>query len=59
MGRARLEKDGTYSGDLPCKWCDVLIDQGGRRRPRLYCRWTHRWKKYGSNVVVMIAAILD
>ncbi|MEV3858391.1 hypothetical protein AB0J38_29250 [Streptomyces sp. NPDC050095] len=59
MGRARLEKDGTYSGDMPCKWCDALIDQEGRRKPRLYCRTGHRWKTYGSRVVGVIGAILD
>ncbi|MZD05712.1 hypothetical protein GTW43_11515 [Streptomyces sp. SID5785] len=59
MGRARLEKDGTYTGDLPCKWCQVLIDQGGRRRPRQYCRGTHRWKQYGANMVAVFAALLN
>ncbi|MEV1024077.1 hypothetical protein [Streptomyces sp. NPDC050264] len=59
MGRARRDKDGTYSGDMPCKWCDTLIDQGGRRRPRLYCRMGHRWKNYGARVALLIGAILN
>ncbi|MFE0177360.1 hypothetical protein ACFWZ2_34130 [Streptomyces sp. NPDC059002] len=57
MGRARVEKDGTYHGDLPCKWCETLIGQGGRRRPRLYCRTSHRWKTYGSRVAVVIGGV--
>ncbi|MFF9327027.1 hypothetical protein ACF1AY_20265 [Streptomyces sp. NPDC014776] len=59
MGRARLGDDGTYHGDLPCRWCKTLIDQAGRRKPRLYCRRSHRWKTYGSNVALFIGALFN
>lgn len=58
MGRARLGEDGRYYGDLPCKWCDVLIPHHGRKRPRQYCRMSHRWKTYGTNVVAIVLGIL-
>ncbi|MFJ3666685.1 hypothetical protein ACIPSE_09550 [Streptomyces sp. NPDC090106] len=57
MARARLEDDGTYSGDLPCGWCDALLSQDGRRRPRRYCGLWHRTKSYGSNAVVVILGL--
>ncbi|GHE74146.1 hypothetical protein GCM10014715_30890 [Streptomyces spiralis] len=59
MGRARLEKDGTYHGDLPCRWCEALIAQGGRRRPRRYCNGWHRTKTYVSWVVTAVVGILS
>ncbi|WP_158771726.1 hypothetical protein [Streptomyces sp. NRRL S-340] len=55
MGRGRLEKDGTYHGDLPCRWCEALIDQGGRRRPRRHCGGRHRTKAYASWVFGIVA----
>ncbi|MDT0609526.1 hypothetical protein [Streptomyces lancefieldiae] len=54
MARARRGDDGRYHGDLPCRWCEVLLDQEGRRRPRYYCRVTHRLKFYGSWIVAAI-----
>ncbi|WP_157874958.1 hypothetical protein [Streptomyces resistomycificus] len=57
MARARLGDDGGYHGDLPCRWCDTLIDQAGRRRPRLYCRTSHRWKTYGARVAAVVGGM--
>ncbi|MFC8431734.1 hypothetical protein [Streptomyces sp. NPDC057253] len=44
MGQARLGDDGRFHGDLPCRWCEVLLSQDGRRRPRRYCGPWHRTK---------------
>ncbi|MFE9921709.1 hypothetical protein ACFYQA_09030 [Streptomyces sp. NPDC005774] len=57
MAQARLGADGRYRGDLSCRWCDTLIDQGGRRKPRLYCRMSHRWKNYGSWVAALVGGL--
>ncbi|MFC7218979.1 hypothetical protein ACFQLX_12500 [Streptomyces polyrhachis] len=57
MGRPRLGGDGRYHGDLPCKWCETLIPQNGRRRPRQYCRTTHRVKNYGASLVAAVAGL--
>ncbi|MBL3665655.1 hypothetical protein JL475_06490 [Streptomyces sp. M2CJ-2] len=57
MAQARLGDDGRYRGELPCRWCDTLIDQGGRRKPRLYCRMSHRWKSYGSWAVALVGGL--
>jgi hypothetical protein len=54
MGRARRGNDGRYHGDLECRWCGALIDQGGRRRVRLYCGGWHRTKLYASNILAVI-----
>ncbi|WP_344050297.1 hypothetical protein [Streptomyces thermoalcalitolerans] len=54
MGRARLGDDGRYHGDLPCRWCNALISQDGRRRPRLYCNLWHRTKTYFSWCIALI-----
>ncbi|MDX3634999.1 hypothetical protein OG920_32215 [Streptomyces europaeiscabiei] len=56
-GRARVGADGRYHGDLPCRWCETLIDQAGRRRPRPYCRMSHRWKNYGAWIVGVVGGI--
>jgi hypothetical protein len=50
MGQAKLEKDATYHGDLPCRWYEALIAQDGRRSPRRYCNGRHRTKAYVSCV---------
>ncbi|MGX4689556.1 hypothetical protein [Streptomyces sp. JNUCC 63] len=57
MGRAWLGDDDRYHGDLPCRWCDALIDQDGRRRPRLYCNGRHRTKTYLSWIGALIAGL--
>jgi hypothetical protein len=53
----RLGADGRYHGDLPCRWCGALLDQEGRRRVRRYCRWTHRWKQYGTAVATVVLGL--
>ncbi|MCM3300710.1 hypothetical protein ACPCTK_21740 [Streptomyces pseudogriseolus] len=57
MARARRGDDGRYHGDLPCRWCDALLDQNGRRRPRLYCGPWHRTKTYAANIGALIAGM--
>ncbi|MER6622703.1 MULTISPECIES: hypothetical protein [unclassified Streptomyces] len=57
MGQARLGDDGRYHGDLPCGWCEALIDQKGRRRPRCYCGPWHRTKSYVAHVTALIAGL--
>ncbi|MER5399323.1 hypothetical protein [Streptomyces sp. NPDC002599] len=54
MGGAHLGDDGRYRGALRCRWCETHIDQAGRRKPRLYCRMSHRWKTYGMWVVGLV-----
>ncbi len=57
MAGAELGEDGRYYGQLPCRWCDTRIDQAGRRKPRLYCRTSHRLKVYGAWVVGVVASV--
>ncbi|WP_329221468.1 hypothetical protein OG352_31005 [Streptomyces sp. NBC_01485] len=57
MGQARLGDDGTYYGDLPCRWCAALLTQDGRRKPRLYCGGWHRTKAYGTWVFAVIGGL--
>ncbi|GAB2823824.1 hypothetical protein GCM10027073_62240 [Streptomyces chlorus] len=57
MARARRGDDGGYYGDLPCQWCDALLDQKGRRRPRRYCGPWHRTKAYVTGFFVAIAGL--
>ncbi|MGW1027282.1 hypothetical protein ACWD4J_26920 [Streptomyces sp. NPDC002577] len=57
MTKARLGDDGRYYGELPCRWCETLINQGGRRKPRLYCRTSHRLKTYGMWVVGLVGSL--
>ncbi|MFC8426559.1 hypothetical protein ACFUN7_37910 [Streptomyces sp. NPDC057236] len=57
MAQARRGDDGRYYGDLPCRWCEALLDQKGRRRPRSHCGPWHRTKTYVSNVFVLIAGL--
>ncbi|MGW2783400.1 hypothetical protein ACWC3X_19440 [Streptomyces populi] len=52
---AHLDDDGRYHGELPCRWCETHIDQAGRRKPRLYCRMSHRWKTYGMWAVALVS----
>lgn len=57
MEGAYLRDDGSYHGELPCRWCKTRINQGGRRKPRLYCRTSHRWKTYGAWVGAVVAGL--
>ncbi|MFF9057168.1 hypothetical protein ACIRPQ_10065 [Streptomyces sp. NPDC101213] len=57
MGRARREEDGSYHGDLQCRWCDALLAQNGRRRPKLYCGGWHRTKAYVGWCATVIAGL--
>ncbi len=56
MGGAELGEDGRYYGQLPCRWCTTRINQAGRRKPRLYCRTSHRLKHYGAWVAALVAS---
>ncbi|MET8974005.1 hypothetical protein ABZX85_00135 [Streptomyces sp. NPDC004539] len=57
MQRARREEDGTYHGDLQCRWCGALLSQNGRRRVKLYCGPWHRTKSYTANVIGAVLAL--
>lgn len=57
MGQARLGDDGTYHGDLRCRWCEALLKQDGRRKPRLYCGGLHRTKTYAAWAGTLIAGL--
>ncbi|MGV9608610.1 hypothetical protein ACWDR2_33455 [Streptomyces sp. NPDC003631] len=52
---AHLGEDGRYYGELPCRWCETHINQAGRRKPRLYCRTSHRVKTYGMWAVGLVS----
>ncbi|MER6115879.1 hypothetical protein [Streptomyces sp. A0642] len=56
MSGAELGADGRYRGQLPCRWCDARLDQAGRRKPRLYCRTSHRLKVYGTWLAGLVAS---
>ncbi|MFH8287901.1 hypothetical protein [Streptomyces antibioticus] len=57
MGQAHLGDDGRYEGDLPCRYCGALLNQNGRRRPRLYCGPWHRTKTYVTHAVVLVVGL--
>jgi hypothetical protein len=57
MAQARRGDDGRYHGDLPCVWCQALLDQKGRRRVRRYCGPWHRTKQYVTTVVTLVAGL--
>ncbi|MFD5256575.1 hypothetical protein ACH419_35710 [Streptomyces bobili] len=57
MGTARRGEDGRYHGDLPCRWCEALLAQNGRRRPKLYCGGWHRTKTYAAWCASLIGGL--